>query len=103
MKIITQLVDLIDEELDGAKHYIKMARREHDTHPQLSAAFAELAEAEMGHVKILHTEAARIIENYRETNGEPPADMLAIYNYEHDKQIDRATKIKQMISEFRNS
>lgn len=103
MKIITQLVDLIDEELDGAKHYIKMARREKEAHPTLSDTFAELAEQEMGHVKALHSQAARIIENYKETTGEPPAEMLAIYNYEHDKQIDRASKIKQMIAEFRNS
>ena len=103
MKIITQLVDLIDDELKGAKHYIKMARREKDVHPQISSAFADLAEAEMGHVRTLHAEAAKIIENYRETTGEPPAEMLAVYNYEHDKQIDRASKIKQMIAEYRNS
>ena len=103
MEIIVKLVGLIDEELDGAKHYIKMARRERETYPQLSDAFAELAEAEMGHVKTLHTEATRIIEEYKAQKGEPPAEMLAIYNYEHEKQINCAAKIKQMISEYRKS
>lgn len=103
MKIIVKLVGLIDEELDGAKDYIKLARREKDAHPQLSSTFAELAEAEMGHVKTLHAEAASLIEDYRAKNGEPPADMLAIYNYEHEKQIACAAKIKQMIAEYRNS
>lgn len=103
MEIIVKLVSLIDDELCGAKNYIKMARRNKTVYPQLSNTFADLAEAEMGHVKSLHAEAARIIENYRETNGEPPAEMLAVYNYEHDKQIDKATKVKQMITEYRNS
>lgn len=102
MKIITKLVDLIDDELNGAKDYIKLARRNKAEYPSLADRFADLASAEMGHVKALHDEAAKIIENYRETTGEPPAEMLAVYNYEHDKQIDRATKIKQMIADYRN-
>ena len=102
MKIITKLVELINEELGDAKRYIKLARRERDTHPQLSSAFADLAEAEMGHVKILHTEAARLIEEHRAQVGEPPAEMLAVYNYEHDRQLDKSAKIRQMISEYRN-
>lgn len=103
MKIIIKLVDLINEELSGAKTYIKMARRERDAHPQLASALVDLAEQEMGHVKTLHTEAARLIEEHRAQVGEPPAEMLAVYNYEHDRQIDRAAKIRQMINEFRNS
>lgn len=100
MKIIVKLVDLIDDEISGAKEYIKLARREKSEHPSLAGKFAELAAAEMEHVKALHDEAARLIQNYKETSGEPPAEMLAIYNYEHNKQIDRAAKVKQMISEY---
>lgn len=102
MKIIAKVVDLISEELSDAKRYIKLAEQEKEN-KSLSECFATLAEAEMGHVKALHAEAASLIEDYRAKNGEPPADMLAIYNYEHKKQIARAAKIKQMITEYRNS
>ena len=102
MKIITKLVELIDEELSDAKRYIKLARREMSEHSHLANSFVDLAEAEMEHAKILHDEATRIIEEYRQENGEPPAEMMAVYNFMHDKQIDRASKIKQMIQEFRS-
>lgn len=102
MKIIVKLVELIDEELSGAKKYIKMARREMTEHPHLANRFVDLADAEMEHVKALHEEATRIIEEYRQQVGEPPADMLAVYNFMHDKQIDKAAKIHQMIAEFRS-
>lgn len=102
MKIIIKLVDLIDDELSGAKDYIKMARREKSEHPSLANTFATLAEAEMGHVKALHEEVAKIIDDIRDREGEPPAAMMAVYNYEHEKQINKAMKIKQMISEYRN-
>jgi hypothetical protein len=102
MKIITKLVDLIDEELNDAKRYVKLAHHEMSEHPHLANRFVDLAEAEMGHVKALHEEAARIIEEYRASVGDPPPEMLAVYNYMHDKQIDRAQKIKQIIQDFRS-
>ena len=101
MKIVMKLVSLIDEELSGAKEYIKLAMRSSTEHPGLADTFADLAEAEMGHVSKLHDEVTKLIEEVRQRDGEPPAGMLAVYEYEHDKQISKATKIKQMISEYR--
>lgn len=50
----------------------------------------------------LHDEVARLIDEVRQRDGEPPAGMLAVYEYEHDKQIGKASKIKQMIAEYRS-
>lgn len=101
MKIIMKLVSLIDDELCGAKDYIKMAMRNRAEHPGLADTFADLADAEMGHVSRLHDEIVKLIEMVRERDGEPPAGMMAVYEYEHGKQINKATKIKQMIAEYR--
>ena len=101
MKIIMKLVALIDDELCGAKEYIKLAMRNREEHPGLADTFADLADAEMGHVSKLHDEVVKLIEEVRERDGEPPAGMLAVYDYEHKKQINKASKIKQMISEYR--
>ena len=100
MKIIMKLVSLIDDELCGAKEYIKLAIRNSAEHPALADTFADLAEAEMGHVTKLHDEVAKLIEEVRQRDGEPPAGMLSVYEYEHDKQIKKAAKINQMISEY---
>lgn len=101
MKIIMKLVELIDDELCGAKEYIKLAMHNREEHPGLADTFADLADAEMGHVSKLHDEVVKLIEEVRERDGEPPAGMLAVYDYEHKKQISKASKIKQMISEYR--
>ena len=102
MKIIAQIVDFIDDELDGAENYAKCAIEYKADHPKLAAKLHELAEIEIGHVKILHSEIVRLIEDYRSTKGEPPKEMLAVYNYEHKKQINRTAIIKQMIEEYQN-
>lgn len=101
MKIVMKLVSLIDDELSGAKDYIKLAMHNREEHPGLADTFADLAEAEMGHVSKLHDEVTKLIDEVRQRDGEPPAGMLAVYDYEHDKQISKASKIKQMISEYR--
>jgi len=101
MKIVMKLVSLIDDELSGAKEYIKLALHNREEHPGLADTFADLADAEMVHVTKLHDEVARLIDEVRQRDGEPPAGMMAVYEYEHDKQIGKASKIKQMIAEYR--
>ena len=51
----------------------------------------------------LHTAVADIIEQYRKEKGEPPADMLAVYNYLHKKQIEQAAEVKAMQNMFTNT
>ena len=103
MKIIAKIVDFIDDELEGAENYAKCAIEYKSDHPKLAAKMNELAQVEMGHVKQLHSEVVRLIEDYRSTKGEPPKEMLAVYDYEHKKQITRAAIIRQMIAEYENS
>lgn len=101
MKIIMKLVSLIDDELSGAKEYIKLAHHRREEYPHLADTFADLAEQEMEHVSKLHDEITRLIEEVRQRDGEPPAGMMAVYEYEHKKQIGKAAKVKQLISEYR--
>ena len=100
MKVIAKIVDLIDDELDGAQQYAELALKWREAHPKLAEKVHELAGVEMMHVKQLHTEAARLIEEERSRSGEPPAAMLAVYDYEHNKQIKRAAETRAMIEEY---
>ena len=42
----------------------------------------------------LHGRVAKLIEEYREENGEPPAGMMTLYNYLHERHIGTATNIR---------
>lgn len=102
MRIIKELADMIDEELEGACNYIKCALKHKDEHPNLSKVFYELSLDEMGHVNKLHNEVTRIIETQRREQGEPPEAMLILYNYIHEKQIDKATKVRMYQDQYKN-
>lgn len=49
----------------------------------------------------LHQIVVNLIDQYRRTNGEPPADMQAVYNYLHQKHIDHAAKVNILRSMYK--
>lgn len=100
MQIIAKLVDMIRDELDGAEEYAVYALKVKQDHPKLAQRFHDLSGVEMQHSNILHDEVVRLIESYRQEHGEPPANMLSIYNYEHEKAIKKAAQVKAMIESF---
>lgn len=53
----------------------------------------------MSHVDLLHGAAVAKINEIRQTQEVPPA-MQAVYDYLHQKQIDKAAKIKAKQAEY---
>lgn len=100
MKVIAELVDMIQDELEGAERYALCSMRYKADHPKLAQRLNELAGVEMQHVRALHTEVERIIDDQRANGVEPPAGMMAVYEYEHERQIKKAAQVKSMIDEF---
>ena len=94
MKIIKVMSEKIKEELKDAEAYIDLATEWKKDHPETAELFAELSAEEMEHVDKLHKGVTELITAYRQTNGEPPAGMMAIYNYLHEQQIENAMRVK---------
>lgn len=100
MKEIKLLSKHIREELQDAENYAKLALRYKDDDRSLSQAFEKLAGQELDHADILHAQAARLIKDKKENGTEPPASMLAVWNWEHENMIDCVSKIKILLSEL---
>ena len=47
-------------------------------------------------MQMLHNQVVKLIESYRKTEGEPPVEMMAVYNYLHEKFIEHTKEIKLM-------
>ena len=94
MKIIQKLSDMISEEIDDAEQYARCA-------PELAQLFYRLSNEEMEHMASLHRMVVTIIADYRKASGDPPASMLAVYDYLHERQIEHAAKVKSLQAMFR--
>ena len=101
MKLIKELSEMIEEELDGAEEYAKMALMHKTDNPNLAKTFYDIATEEMRHVDMLHGEVVRSIEAHKREHGEPPALMKAMYDYMHERQIEEAKEVRMYLAEFR--
>ena len=101
MKIIQILSERIEEELDDSFEYIEMAIRYKEEFPQVAKTFYELSIEEMRHMDMLHIEVSALIKKHREEHGEPPAAMLAVYEFLHKRDIEKAAKIKLLQNHFK--
>ena len=101
MKLIKELSEQIEEELEGAEWYAKKALAYRTDHPELARTLHDIAEQEMRHVDLLHGEVVKIIEEHRKRYGEPPAPMKAVYDYLHEKQIEEANEVRMYLAQYR--
>lgn len=94
MRIIKYLSDKIEDEIEDATCYAKEAIAEKALYPWIAETLYNISLEESHHRQMLHEVVARLIAEYREKTGEPPADMLAKYEYLHKKYIEAAKEAK---------
>lgn len=100
MEIIATLVDMIDDEVKGAKEYACWANKLKASNPELAKTFYELSSVEMGHMTTLHKQVKKLITDSKVQNGEPPEDMMAMYELLHKKHIECAAEVTLLQDEY---
>ena len=100
MKVIKELVEMIEEEACGAEQYAKKAMQYKDEDKALADTFAKLAETELQHVDLLHAQVVRIIKAWEAKGNTIPPEMKVIYDWEHQKSIDHIARVKAMVNMY---
>lgn len=101
MKIIEKISERISDEIKDAKDYIMMAMEIKDEYPEMARVLYTISMQEMEHMRMLHDGVTNLIREYRNTKGEPPEKMMAVYEYLHDKHIRDATDVKLIQSMYK--
>lgn len=101
MDIIKKLSKQIREEIEDAEHYTKEAIKVKQTYPELASVLYSLGAEEMGHMERLHNAVAKLISDYRNKHGDPPAAMQAVYDYLHEEQIEEAKEVRMLQEQYR--
>ena len=94
MKIIKQLSEYIEEEIADACKYAKQALKCKENNKSLADTYYSLSLEELKHMNMLHEQVVKIIEDYKKEHEDPPAAMMAVYEYLHDKHIENVQKVK---------
>lgn len=91
MKKIQRLIKDMCYELDAAEHYAKHALRNKDEDKELGDVYERVARQELDHCEMFHAQAVRLIREHGEAPNEA---MRAVWEYEHDKIMERDAEIR---------
>ena len=86
----------MERTLDAAEENIKMAIKYKEEFPIAAKAFYNQSVLLMDSIKGQHDAAVSLIEWYKKEKGEPPAPMMTIYNYLHERNISKAAAVKNL-------
>ena len=103
MKLIEKLSAMVDEEIEDAKKYAKCAVKYKDERPALAKTFYDLSGEGMRHMTMLHAEVEAVIQKYRQEHGELPEGMKSLYEYLHEKQIERSADVRRLQDMYRGA
>ena len=101
MLIIKKLSRMIKEEIADAEKYANCALNHKEDDKGLADTFYTLANEELNHMDMLHTQVVRLINAYRKENGEVPPAMQAIYDYVREEQIENVKEVKLLLNMYK--
>ena len=101
MKIIKDVSQDIESALDLAEHYAKQAILLETNYPALAQHYLGASSQVLDIMKNFHNDIVNIINDYRKTEGEPPAPMQVMYDYIHERLINKAAAVKNLQTMFK--
>lgn len=98
MKMIAEYVDLIDEEIEGAKTYAeKYVEFKAKGDGTWANRWKEMANMEIQHAMWIHDYTVSEIEKLREIFV-PPVEMQEKWDESHKNYVERVAWVKQMLT-----
>lgn len=96
MKIIECISEDIEATMDLAENNIQKAIMYKNDYPLAAKSYYNKSIILMDSIKPQHDSVVALIEAHRKEKGEPPEPMMAIYNYLHERHINKAAAIKNL-------
>ena len=101
MKILKDLIGKADDTLEEIEWYTEKAHILRSEHKALADTYIKIAETHIGIYKMLHDRMVGLIEEEKRKGVQPPASMLAIWEYEHEKLVKEFAEVKYSIEEYK--
>jgi hypothetical protein len=101
MREIMEVAKYIRKELKLADEFAYEANKHREQYPDMAQHYYRVANEHLNMCDELHNGAVRLIENHRRTDGEPPAEMLRMWSFEHEMMMDEKECVLRKLNMFK--
>lgn len=103
MKILTHLIEKAHDTMDEIEWYGEKAMHYKIDHKSLADTYNKVAEMHITIYDLLHKEMVNLIEEHKRMGHTPPPEMLAIWDYEHQKLVKEFAEAKTIVDEYKKT
>lgn len=103
MKILTHLIEKAHDTMEEIEWYGEKALLYKTEHKSLADTYNKIADMHITIYDMLHKEMVNLIEEKKRSGHTPPPEMLAIWEYEHEKLIKCFAEAKAIVEEYKKS
>lgn len=103
MKILTSLIEKANDTFEEIEWYAEKAHHLRTEHKELADCYIKIAEMHIDIYKMLHERMVELIDEAKRKGTPPPVEMLAIWNYEHEKLVKEFAEVKFLVDEYKKS
>jgi hypothetical protein len=101
MKILKDLISKMHDTMDEVEWYAEKAHILRETHKELADTYIKVAEMHVDIYRMLHDQAAALIEAEKKKGVDVPPAMYAVWEYEHERLIKELAETKILLAEYK--
>lgn len=103
MKILKHMIEKSEDTLDEIEWYAEKALHYKPEHKAIADVYNKIADMHVTIYEMLHKQMVDLIDEHRRMGHNPPPEMLAIWEYEHEKLIKEFAEAKTMVEEYKKT
>lgn len=103
MKILTKMIEKANDTMEEVEWYAEKAMHYKTDHKSVADVYNKIADMHITIYDMLHKEMVNLIDEYKRGGHTPPPEMLAIWDYEHEKLVKQFAEAKVMVEEYKKS
>lgn len=103
MKILSKMIEKAHDTMEEIEWYGEKALHYKTDHKAVADVYNKIADMHITIYDMLHKQMVDLIDEHKRTGHTPPPEMLAIWDYEHEKLIKEFAEAKTMVDEYKKS
>ena len=100
MRILADVISKMPDTMDEVEWYATKAIHLKPTHKSSADTYIKIADDHVEIYEMLHEQVVDLIEQERKKGVTPPPEMVAIWNYEHERLAKEFAECKAMIASY---